>query len=206
MKLGILADIHEAEDELRWALGVLKDQGVDRLVFLGDLCERLIRLEECVAILEEARVTGVWGNHDFGLCRDNPTPHDRQRFGERVLGFMGQLQARLEIDGCLFTHVEPWLDPEKIEDLWYFEGPPVTPEQFARIFGANGHPVMFVGHYHRWLHVTEGGIAPWTGDTPIVLDPDRRHLVVIDAVFSGKCARFDTETRLLTPLDRSRPG
>jgi len=23
---------------------------------------------------------------------------------------MGGLQPRLEIDGCLFTHVEPWLD------------------------------------------------------------------------------------------------
>ena len=48
----------------------------------------------------------------------------------------GTLQPHLEIGGCLFTHVEPWLDPHKVEDLWYFDGPPDSPEKLARSFAA----------------------------------------------------------------------
>ena len=56
------------------------------------------------------------------------------RYGAAVLGFMGGLQPRLEIGGCLFTHVEPWLDPHKVEDLWYFDGPPDSPEKLAKAY------------------------------------------------------------------------
>jgi predicted phosphodiesterase len=203
MKIGILADIHEHVGELRSALAVLNEHGADRLVILGDVCERNRNLDETVAILEEAGAVGVWGNHDFGLCGDGPRREVRGRFGGRVLAFMSRLQPRLEVEGCLFTHVEPWLDPEKVEDLWYFDGPPETPEQVARIFAATTHRVMFVGHYHRWLLVTPEGIQPWAGDAPVILDAGDRHLVVINAVCQGKCALFDTATGRLTPFDLS---
>jgi hypothetical protein len=206
MRIGILADIHEYAGELRRALAVLKEHGADRFVVLGDVCGMQTGLEETVAILDEAGAIGVWGNHDFGLCANNARPEDRQRFGARVLAFMASLQPRLEIEGYLFTHVEPWLDPERIEDLWYFDGPPETPEQVARIFAATHNRVMFVGHYHCWLLVTPEGIRPWSADAPIVLETGNRHLVAINAVCQGKCALFDTETSLLTPFDLVRGG
>src|SRR5262249_39844569 len=65
--------------------------------------------------------------------------------------FMGSLQPHLEIDGCLFTHVEPWLDPHTVEDLWSFHGPPDSPEKLARSFAATRQRVLFIGHLHRWL-------------------------------------------------------
>lgn len=199
MRIGILADIHEDLDHLRWAIDVLRQQGADPLVVLGDVCGMHSRLEETAVLLDEAGAIGVWGNHDFGLCQDNPRPEDRQRYGEQVLGFMGRLRPRLEVDGCLFTHVEPWLDPEKIEDLWYFDGPPETPEQVARIFAAAPNRVMFVGHYHRWLLVTPDGLQPWSGDEPTVLVEGNHYLVAIHAVCAGRCALFDTETNELIP-------
>jgi predicted phosphodiesterase len=200
MRIGILADIHEDLDHLRWAIDVLVEHGADRLVVLGDVFELGLRLRETVALLAEAGAIGVWGNHDFGLCRDNPRPEDRQRYGERVLDFMGRLRPRLEVEGCLFTHLEPWLDPEKIEDLWYFDGPPETPEQVARIFAAAPNRVMFIGHYHRWLLVTPEGLRPWSGDEPIVLEVVNRYLVAAHAVCAGRCALFDTGTNELIPL------
>jgi predicted phosphodiesterase len=206
MRIGILADIHEDLGHLRCAIDVLREQRADRLVVLGDVFELGHRLEETVAVLNGVGAIGVWGNHDFGLCGDNPRPEDRRRYGDQVLDFMGSLQPRLEVEGCLFTHVEPWLDPEKIEDLWYFDGPPETPEQVARIFAATHNRVMFVGHYHRWLVVTPEGIRPWAGDAPIILEAGNRHLVAINAVCQGKCALFDTETSLLTPFDLVRGG
>ena len=204
MKLGILTDIHEEHDYLRRALTLLRREGADRLLVVGDVCATHTDLEETVALLDDAGAVGVWGNHDFGLCGDNPTDEDRLRFSDRLLTFMGRLRPRLEVEGCLFTHVEPWLDPEKIEDLWYFDGPPETPEQVARIFAAVPNRVMFVGHYHRWLLVTPEGIQPWAGESPIVLEVGNRHLVAINAVCQGKCAVYDTETSLLTPFDLER--
>jgi predicted phosphodiesterase len=206
MRIGILADIHEYADELHRALAVLKEHSANLFVVLGDVCGMQTALEESVEILDEVGAIGVWGHHDYGLCRDNPRPEDRERFGERVLAFMARLQPRLEVEGCLFTHVEPWLDPEKIEDLWYFDGPPETPEQVARIFAATHNRVMFVGHYHRWLLVTPEGIQPWAGDAPIVLEAGNRHLVAINAVCQGQCALFDTKTSSLTPFGLGRGG
>jgi hypothetical protein len=71
---------------------------------------------------------------------------------------MGSLQPHLEIDGCLFTHVEPWLDPHKVEDFWYFDGPPDTPEKLARSFQAVPNRVLFIGHMHRWMLGTPDGL------------------------------------------------
>jgi hypothetical protein len=206
VRIGILADIHEDVGQLRRALAVLKEHAADRVVVLGDVCEMATCLEETVAILDEARASGVWGNHDFGLCRDNARLEDRPRFGERVLAFMDRLQPRLEVEGCLFTHVEPWLDPENLDDLWYFDGLPETPQRVARIFAAVPNRVTFMGHYHCWLLVTPEGVQAWVGHGPIVLDSRDRHLVVIDAVCRGKCALFDTETSVLTPFELDRCG
>jgi hypothetical protein len=199
MRLGILADIHEQTRQLRSAIAVLQEHGADRFVVLGDVFEMGKRIEETVDLLRQVEAVGVWGNHDVGLCFD---PDDRvcERYGAAVLGFMGGLQPRLEIDGCLFTHVEPWLDPHKIEDLWYLGGPPDSPEKLARSFAAVPHRVLFVGHLHRWLLGTPGGPLPWRGEGPVRLDIRTRYLVVVHAVWDGKCALFDTETNELVPF------
>jgi hypothetical protein len=201
MRIGILADIHEQDDELRRAVAVLKQHGADRLVVLGDVFDSGRRLEVTVDLLVAAGAVGVWGNHDFGLCGGNLTAEDRQRYGEHVLAFLDGLRPRLEIEGCLFTHVEPWLDPEKIEDLWYFEGPPETPEQVARSFSAVPNRVMFMGHDHCWRLISPEGVQPWSGERPITLRGEERYLVTVHAVCCGKCALFDTGTRELTPFD-----
>jgi hypothetical protein len=115
------------------------------------------------------------------------------------LGFIGGLQPRLEIDGCLFTHVEPWRDPHTVEDLWYFDGPPDAPDKLARSFTAVPHRVLFLGHFHRWLLGTPAGLSPWRGEGPVRLDGGGRYLVVVHAVWLGRCALFDTDTSVLTP-------
>jgi hypothetical protein len=133
------------------------------------------------------------------LCFD-PDEKLRQRYRGAVLSFMSSLQPRLEIDGCLFTHVEPWLDPHKVEDLWYFDGLPDSPEKLARSFAAVPNRVLFIGHLHRWLLGTPEGLLPWQGDRQLCLDRSNRFLVVIHAVRDGKCALFDTQTGELTPF------
>jgi hypothetical protein len=95
MKIGIPADIHESLTNLRWTINVLREQGVDRLVVLGDVFELGHGLKETVDLLAEVGAIGVWGNHDFRLCRDNPRTEDRELYGERVLAFMSSLKPLL---------------------------------------------------------------------------------------------------------------
>jgi hypothetical protein len=200
VRLGILADIHEHVDHLRRALTTFARQGVDQVVVLGDVFELGHHLAETILLLDNAGASGVWGNHDFGLCTD-PTEEMRSRYGEQVVNAMGRLRPRLEIDGCLFTHVEPWLDPESLEDLWWFEGHPDTPERASQSFAAVPHQFLFVGHFHRWFVVTPDRTSFWERREAMILDPDQRYLVGIHAVVNGRCAVFDTATRRLVPID-----
>lgn len=198
MKLGLITDIHEQVELLRSALDQLSREQVDQIVLIGDVFETGERIQETCQLLADAQVIGVWGNHDFGLCDDPPVAL-REQYGDLVVDFMSSLQPRLEIEGCLFQHVEPWLNPNDITDLWYFEGVPDTPEKVARIFDATPHRLAFAGHYHGWLKATPGGITDWAGEVTVQLAEPERYFVVIGALCYGRYATFDTESFELVP-------
>jgi predicted phosphodiesterase len=199
MLLGLLADIHEAVGPLREALDLFARHRVDAILHLGDICEMHHRLDETIALLQNAGVAGVWGNHDYGLCRD-VTDEMRRRFSPGAIEYMRTLQPTLTREDCLFTHVEPWLDANDLLQLWYFEGLPDTPEKLARSFAAVSQRVLFSGHVHKWFLATPAGPIPWDGSAPIRLAPPERYLVVLHALVRGHCAVFDTATGDLIPL------
>lgn len=198
MKLGLLADIHERVAPLETALRRFREQGVDQVVILGDLVEMTDSLEETCRLLDDAGAIGVWGNHDFGLCQPS-LDRGMKELSETGKRVFGTLKPRLEIEGCFFSHVEPWLDPETLEGLWYFDGPPDEHFQFDRIFQAIPHRLMFTGHYHKWLIVRPDGIEPWKATSSIRLTTGR-YFVVVGPLCEGHSAIFDTETSELTPF------
>jgi hypothetical protein len=199
MKLGLICDIHEHVEHLQQALDYFSNCSVDRIVVIGDLFGTGERIEELCRPLAAAGVVGVWGNHDFGLCV-KPEATTRSKYPSVVFDYMATLQPRMEIDDCYFAHVEPWLNPEDLLDLWYCEGPPDEPAKLARIFASVPHTVMFSGHYHRWLWATPDGITNWQGESPICL-AGTRSFVVVGALYEGRFATFDTNTRELIPLN-----
>ena len=199
MKLGLLADIHEDVERLRTALDTFSPLGVDRVVVLGDVVGRGARIAETCRLLDEAQAVGVWGNHDFGLCVDVDLA-TREQYSTAVIDTLGRLRPRLEIDGCHFTHVEPWRNPEKCADLWYFDGPPDRPGNLTRIFGATTCRIAFAGHYHQWLLCRPDGIDAWQGERPVLL-ADGRYFVVVGALCEGRFATYDTELSELTPYN-----
>jgi predicted phosphodiesterase len=198
MKLGILSDIHEANDLLRAALAGLSACGAERFVVLGDLFETGRAVRETVAILAEAGAVGVWGNHDLGLVLD-PDERFRTRYGEEVLAYCATLRGRYEEADCLFTHAQAWMDPADLEQPWYLHDCPETPDLLARNFTAMPHRILFQGHYHRWLAATPDGRLPWQGEAPLRMG-EGRYLVVIHAVCNGWCALHDTDTSELRPV------
>jgi predicted phosphodiesterase len=199
MKLGLLTDIHEHVEFLRLALGRLARERVDQIVVIGDVFETGQRIEETCRLLAESRAIGVWGNHDFGLCHQ-PDARTWAKYPRGVLDFMTTLRPRLEIGGCHFTHVEPWLDPENIVDLWYFEGVPDNEAKLARIFQAVSERHIFAGHFHEWLLATPERLLGWLGHEPVVLDPGR-FFCVVGALCLGRFATFDTQTCELVPFN-----
>jgi hypothetical protein len=201
VRIGIVADIHECVEPLARALAEFRRRGVDQIVNLGDACDMLSlgRAGEVVQLLHDHGAVGVWGNHDFGACYD--VQEDvRQRTPREVLGYLSTMQPQLVLADCRFSHVEPWLDPHQIEELWYCEGPPDTAEKAHRSFAAVSERCLFIGHFHHWRVMTCQGEVPWDGVGPLKLQPPSRHLVLVSAVLEGWCGLYDTEESLLTPI------
>lgn len=200
MKLGLLTDIHEHIDLLKVALARLERERVDRIVILGDTADLFCdhtHLEETCRVLRGVDAVGVWGNHDYNDCQTSAAEM-AERFPPIVAEFFATLRPRLEIDGFLMTHVEPWLDTESMPDLWYFGKPDKNADERDHLFSKTTHRVMFGGHYHRWMHVTPDGNRPVSG-TEFDLSKGR-HFVVIGALCDGHFAVYDTTTCLLRPM------
>jgi hypothetical protein len=202
MRIGIVTDIHEAIVPLKRALEEFRRRSVDQVVSLGDACDsfsRVGRAAEVVALLRATGAVGVWGNHDFGLARDVPQII-REGAAPEVLEYMGTMEPYLAIEDCRFSHVEPWLDANKAENLWYYDGPPDSADKAARSFAAVPQRCLFMGHLHRWLVMTPAGQVPWAGTEPLELSPNTRYLIVVGPVTHGCCAIYDTASSRLTPI------
>jgi hypothetical protein len=198
MRLGLLADIHECVGNLRLALELLQRTDVDQVVVLGDVADRGDYLDETVALLSAHGAVGVWGNHDFGLCR-NASERVLRHYGQAVLSFMGSLQPRLVIEDCLFTHLEPWRDAEELSQMWDPDSSDLT-DRPDRSFAAAPQKHLFTGHSHRWRVVMPSRCLLWRGETAIQLGPERT-LLSVAAVADGWCAVFDTGTDELRPIN-----
>lgn len=198
MLLGIITDIHEEIAFLDEAIHHLRSRNIDELIFLGDLCNDGQHLNETCQRFQGLNYRGVWGNHDYGLCEDARLGK-LTRYDAQVTKVAASLLPSIQIERLYCSHVEPWLDPEKIEDLWYLGGLPESTEHRDRIFANSSWDIAFAGHFHRWLWLTTDGISPWNGEHPLDLSTGR-HYIIIDACFNGSCATFDTETKVLTPI------
>ena len=202
MRIGIVADIHDAVEPLRRALALLREHDVQQVVTLGDAFESYSPGEpaaEVAALLEEVGAVGVWGNHDFGLSRDI-TDELRRDADPALLRFAARLEPHLVVAGCRFCHIEPWKDPFSLVDLWLLDEIPNTGERAQKSFAAAPERVLFVGHFHSWFAVSDRGSMEWEGAGPIDLTAPERYLVSIGAVLHGSCAIYDTELARLTPL------
>jgi len=203
MKLGIITDVHEHVEHLVAALATFEQVGVDQIVVLGDIFLLGEKTDQTCKLLADNNVVGVWGNHDFDFCVDHESAV-QEGFDKTAVDFLASLRPWLEIDGCHFSHVEPWLNPNDVVDLWHYEGPPDTEEKVARIFNSVPNRLMFAGHYHRWLLATPDGMSDWHGEGPIRLQPDGRYFVTLAALCDGNFATFDTDSGELKPFSPER--
>jgi DNA repair exonuclease SbcCD nuclease subunit len=203
MRLGLVSDVHNHAAELCRALDLFRAHEVEQVVTIGDTYDAFAPPDgalEVAALLSACRAVGVWGNHDFALCRD-VSVSQRARFKPTVLEFMRAMRPSLEIDGCYFSHKDASVDANDPLQLWSIEEEPL--DLLARATaGLTTMPFdrQFVGHYHRWWAATPNGRINWDGSEPLLLQPGERYFVVVAAVFQGWCAVFDTASGVLRPL------
>jgi predicted phosphodiesterase len=197
MRIGLLADIHEATDFLDAALTHFDDQGVDQVVLLGDVFDTGQNLEPVVRRLLQANAGGVWGNHELGLCHE-VEPDVLERYPPLITNYFARLHPRWEFERYLATHALPTLD--YADPLAYYESPRPD-EEAARgpCFAQFPGRVMVMGHYHRWFAATPDGIVAWKGERPLDLSASAAWLIVIHAVAEGWCAVLDTSRETLFP-------
>src|SRR5262245_34147003 len=120
MRLGLVTDVHNHAAELAAALASFRDRGVDRVITLGDTCDAFGRGDgagEVASLLDECSAVGVWGNHDFTLCRNVPAAV-RGRYPPLALAVMGRMEPRLVVGDCHFSHKESSVDPYDVDQLW----------------------------------------------------------------------------------------
>ncbi len=203
MRLGLVTDIHSHPAELARALALFRQHEVDRVVTIGDTIDAFARSDgagEVAALLLEADAVGVWGNHDFSLCRDVPE-RTRARFPPVALTFMARMQPRLVIADCHFSHKEASVDPHDVTQLWDVTDRPLDLLERARqAFAAVPHRWQFVGHYHRWWAATSSGAVLWDGSAPLDLGFPDRSFVVVAATCEGWSGVLDIEQGTLQPL------
>jgi hypothetical protein len=98
MRIGILADIHEAVEPLALAVRALEARRVDATVMLGDILETGERIAEAVALVGRLPGPGVWGNHDLGLCGE-VSPAAARLVPAAALGYFAGLRPRVDLGG-----------------------------------------------------------------------------------------------------------
>jgi predicted phosphodiesterase len=204
MRIGLVTDVHNDAKSLSRALPALGARGVDVVVTLGDTLDVFLPdgdAAEVAAALQEQDVVGVWGNHDFVLCR-NVDERFRTRYaGGPVLDYMAGMLPTLVVGDCHFTHLEPIGDPHDVAHLWSLhEKPHNFMESAGLSFAAVRHRFIFVGHYHCWWAGTPEANLNWAGDRPLELAADQRYFVIVNAVLGGWCAWLDTDAGVLLPL------
>jgi predicted phosphodiesterase len=204
MRIGLVTDIHNDAKSLSRALSALSARGVDQVITLGDTLDVFLPDGDAVnvaTVLQEQRVVGVWGNHDFVLCR-NVDERFRTRYaGSAVLDFMAGMLPTLVVGDCHFSHLEPLGDPHDVAHLWSLKDKPFDFMELAALsFAAVEERLIFAGHYHRWWAGSEDGSLQWEGDRPLELAASRRYFVVVDAVLGGWCAWLDTDAGVLLPI------
>ncbi len=208
MRYAILSDIHGNLDALEVVLADLREQGVDRVVCLGDFVGYGPEPNECVERLQPLVHLALVGNHDlaaigrlsadrFNLFARMAIEWTRQRLTPKTRAYLATLPPRAEEEGLLFVHGSP-RDP--VEE--YILDPVTADENFR----SEPFPICFFGHSHLPVWFLFDGVRTSVRrlppNTPVHLPEGTRHLVNVGSVGQPRdgdpraaYAVYDTEAR-----------
>ncbi len=101
-RLGILGDVHAEHERLATALDWFAGQCLDAVLCTGDLADGPGCINRCCALLRDAGVHTVAGNHDRWLLNDKvrhvAEAHRREELADDSRAFMESLPRTLELE------------------------------------------------------------------------------------------------------------
>jgi putative phosphoesterase len=101
-RAGILGDVHAEDQHLKLALDVLRGEGVDAILSVGDVVDGPGDADRCCALLEDAGVLTVRGNHDrwwlSGEMRHRPDATPLDALSEGARRFLESLPQSMELE------------------------------------------------------------------------------------------------------------
>ncbi|WP_395715801.1 metallophosphoesterase family protein [Prosthecobacter sp.] len=183
--VAIISDIHGNTHALRAVLQDIANQGISKLVCLGDVVGYGGSPGECVDLLREQGIPCVRGNHDAmvstgsGLDDVNDATRQsiewtRDQLSEDQIGWLAALPMMMQgedyeaVHACLH-HPDEW-------------GYVLRADAAALSFRHQTRPVCFIGHTHRpafWVEGDEFGVDITAIEA---LKPTRKCLVNVGAV------------------------
>jgi diadenosine tetraphosphatase ApaH/serine/threonine PP2A family protein phosphatase len=151
MKYGILGDIHGNLTALEATVGLLRDQGTDTFISMGDVVGYGAAPSECIAYLKDIEAIVVKGNHDAAAAREidlvyfNQFAREAIRWTQAVLNeeeiqWLADLPYLVDLEDCSAAHGTY----ERPELFGYIQ----TTSEADPSLDIMCRPVCFVGHTH----------------------------------------------------------
>ena len=208
MRYAIFSDIHGNRQAWERVLADMREQGLERLVCLGDAVGYGPRPEEVLADIRGKTDLFVMGNHDaaaaglFDAAQFNDHARKviewtRDQLSPESMEFLLGVPLTAEEDGLLFVHAEA----EQPGRFDYVEDEATAARQFA----ATDARVIFVGHTHVPVLFDCGanGEVRELDDTSARLKENDRYLVNVGSVGDmrhdeddrARYVIFDSDTR-----------
>lgn len=207
MKYGILGDIHGNLSALEATISLLRDQGVDQFLSMGDVVGYGAAPSDCIEVLREIKAIVVKGNHDaactgeIDLMYFNQFAREAVRWTQTVLSdneleWLSALPLFVDLEDCSAAH-GTYTKPELFD---YIQS---TSDADPSLDAMN-RPVCFVGHTHVPVTLLRLKDDPhrtaYTTDDFIDLRDIHKALVNVGSVGQPRdddpraaCAIFDTE-------------
>jgi putative phosphoesterase len=136
LRVAALYDVHANLPALEAVLAEVEREGVDTVLFGGDLTWGPSPVEALALVRSLPGARFVRGN-----CDRDPDEWERSQLSEENLAFLQALPETLELDGVLYCHATPHSDMEIVT-------PATTDEELAEILEGVGQPVVVAGHTH----------------------------------------------------------
>lgn len=154
-RVGVIGDPHSEHTRLAGVLDWFAGQRVDCLVCTGDIADGRGSIDRCCAMLAEAGVLTVAGNHDRWLLENRvrhvANAHHREEIGDDAVAYLSSLprSRRVETSGgaLMLCH---GVAEKDLARVW----PGRTPAEIKRsrtldgLIGAGDYRYLVNGHMH----------------------------------------------------------
>lgn len=205
-RIGVIGDIHTRADRLEWALGVMREHAVERVLATGDIVDgpHPEAVGHACQLLRANNALAVLGNHDRWLLDEQHRELHEATFpddvDEEVRRFLKALPQSLELStphgALLLGH---GLGSNDMSCLYPFDhGPSLSNNTTLQaILRENRYRFVISGHTHLRMvrdigevkFINAGALHYTRNPCCLVLDLHARRVQFFDQAANGSCRR-----------------